>query len=109
MVMAGAPGGARVFEEKSPISVFFLTLITCGIYAIFWYAGTAKAMQARGAELPPIWHIFIPILGILWLWKWCQALEKVSNGELSAGTNLIKLWLLGAIGMAMLQSSMNKL
>jgi hypothetical protein len=104
-------GAARsgIFEEKSPIAVFFLTMFTCGIYAFFWYAGTAKQMEARGAEIGPVWHLFIPILNIIWFWKWCQALEKVSNGELAAGTNLLKLWLLGGIGMAMLQSRMNTL
>lgn len=101
------PMGGKIFEEKSPAAVFFLTLITCGIYGIFWFAGTKDAMEARGAEIGPVWHMFIPVLGLLWLWKWCQGVEHVSRGELSGGITFLKVWLLGAIGMAMLQSSFN--
>ena len=93
--------------QKSPASVFFLTVLTCGIYSLFWYAGTAKDMEAKGAEIGPVWHLFIPILGLIWTWKWCQGAEKVSGGELSAGSSLIKLLFLGPIGMAMLQASFN--
>jgi hypothetical protein len=105
-MMAGAAGG-KLFPEKSPVAVFFLTLVTCGIYSIFWYAGHKDAMEARGAEIGPTWHLFIPILGLIWWWKWCQGVEKVTNGQITATSALVKLWLLGAIGMAWLQSDFN--
>jgi hypothetical protein len=109
VVTAGTAPGQGSFTHRSPVGVFFLTMITCGFYALFWYAETAKEMEAKGAEIGPWWHLLIPILGIIWVWKWCQGLEKVSGGEQSAGVNLLKLFFLGGIGMAMLQSSINKL
>jgi hypothetical protein len=104
----GAAGG-KIFEEKGPAMVFLLTMVTCGIYSIFWYAGHKDAMEARGAEIGATWHLFIPILGLIWFWKWCQGVEKVTNGQITATSALIKLWLLGAIGMAWLQSDFNNL
>jgi hypothetical protein len=65
-------------------------------------------MRARGAEVPPIWHFFIPILNILWLWKWMQAVEHVTQGKASATTLLI-LWIVffpGAIWIA--QNALNE-
>jgi len=103
---AGATGG-KLFPEKSPVAVFFLTMVTCGIYSIFWYAGTKDAMEARGAEIGPTWHFFVPILGLIWWWKWCQGVEKVTNGQMTATSVLLKLWFLGAIGMAWIQSDFN--
>lgn len=108
LVSVGTIGSAG-FTQRSPVGLFFLTLVTCGIYAYFWYAGTAKEMEAKGATIGPWWHLLIPILNIIWVWKWCQGLEHVSRGQLSAGTNLLKLFFLGIIGMAWLQSSINKL
>jgi hypothetical protein len=105
----GCGTGGKLFPEKSPVQVFFLTLVTCGIYSFFWYGGTKEAMEARGAEVGPLWHVFIPILGLIWFWKWCQAVEKVTNGQITATSALVKLWLLGAIGMAWLQSDFNDL
>lgn len=95
------------FKQRGPAAVFFLTVFTFGLYGIFWFADTKDTLEARGAEVGATWHLFIPILSLIWLWKWCQGVEKVSGGELSAGSNLVKVWLLGPIGMAMLQSSFN--
>jgi hypothetical protein len=111
LAMAGAPGMQRPgsFTQRAPVTVFLLGAVTCGIYAYFWLHGTAKEMQARGVELPPFWHVFIPILGLIWFWKWCQGLEKATQGQLPATMNLLKLWFLGVIGMAWIQSDLNKL
>jgi hypothetical protein len=100
---------STTFKERGPAAVFFLTAITFGIYGIFWFADTKNTMEARGAEVGATWQLFVPILGLIWLWKWCQAAEKVSGGQLSAGSSLVKLWILGPIGMAMMQSAFNKL
>jgi hypothetical protein len=107
VAMAGGQTGNKIFPEKSPIVVLLLVFVTCGIYAIFWYAAHKDAMEARGAEIGPTWHLFIPILGLIWWWKWCQGVEKVTNGQITATSALIKLWLLGGIGMAWLQSDFN--
>lgn len=111
VVSAGVLGnsGGGLFPQKSPVAVFFLWMFTCGIYSLFWFKGTADAMERRGEQIGPFWHVFIPILGLLWVWKWCQGLEKVCGPEFSAGMNLLKIWFLGGVGMAWLQSDFNKM
>jgi hypothetical protein len=103
-----AATGGGTFEQKSPAMLFLLVMVTCGIYALLWYSNTGQAMRAKGADIPPFWYILIPIMNIIWMWKWCQGLDQVSGGQLSAGSNLLKLMFLGGIGMAWLQSDMNK-
>ncbi len=109
MMSPGAPPGQGGFTQRSPAAVFFLTMITCGIYALFWFKGTGEELAAKGAEIPPWWHMLIPILGLIWLWNWSKGLEKASGGELAASNTFMLIWFLGGIGMAMRQSALNKM
>lgn len=105
--MTGPVAGGG-FTQRSPMKTFFLAMITCGIYAVFWFKDTGEELAQKGADIPPWWHLLIPILGLIWLWKWAKGLEAATRGQLAAGTSFLLIWFLGGIGMAMLQSSMNK-
>ena len=94
--------------NRSPASVFFLILITFGIYGIFWYAGTRNEMVARGADIPGIWFLFIPVLNLIFIWKWCQGVERVTNGSTSAVGAFLLILFLSAIGAAIIQGAFNK-
>jgi len=39
-------------QHRDPIMVFFLSLITFGIYALVWYVRTKNEMNAKGAQIP---------------------------------------------------------
>lgn len=94
--------------QRSPAVVFLLGAIT-GIYGLIWLVNTKEEMNAQGAEIPTGWYLIIPILNLLWLWKWSQGVEKVTRQGTGAGLAFIMVVLLGPIGMAVIQSSFNKL
>lgn len=93
--------------ERSPIVVLLLGAFTGGIYSLIWYVKTKDEMVSRGADIPTAWYLIIPILNLLWLWKWGQGVEKVTNGEMSAVVALILLIMLGPIGMFVVQGKFN--
>ena len=78
--------------QQGAIKVIVLSFVTCGLYAWYYLYTTAQEMNARGAEVPPFWHFFIPILNVLWLWKWMKGVEQVTQGKASATTVLL-LWI----------------
>ena len=94
-------------EHRSPIMVFFVSLITFGIYGVVWYVKTKNEMNAKGAQIPTAWLLIIPIANIYWLWKYSQGVELVTNKEMSAGVAFILIFLLSVIGMAIIQSKFN--
>jgi hypothetical protein len=94
--------------NRNPFAVFFLTLITGGIYGIYWYASTAGEMRTRGADIPHWIWLFIPIMNIIWIVKWATGVNHVTHGTTSTGTAFLLVFLLGIIGGAMIQSSFNK-
>ena len=95
--------------QRSPAVVFILGCITFGIYPLIWLINTKEEMNAQGAEIPTGWFLIIPILNLLWLWKWSQGVEKVTRQGTGAAIAFLMIWFAGPIGMAVVQSSFNKL
>jgi hypothetical protein len=94
--------------KQNPVVVLLLTLVTLGIYGIFWVARTRGEMVARGAQIPTTWLIIIPIVNIYYAWKWTAGAQHVTNGALN-GVVLFILWLfLFPVAQVWAQSQFNK-
>lgn len=53
-----------VMEKRSPIGVFVLSLVTLGIYGIYWLVKTKGELNQRGASIPTAWLIIVPFVNI---------------------------------------------
>ena len=95
-------------QHRDPIMVILLSIITLGIYSIFWYVATKNEMNAKGAQIPTAWLIIIPFVNIWWYWKFCEGVELVTNKGMGVAVAFLLLWLLGAIGEAIIQNELNK-
>lgn len=96
-------------KQRSPAAVFFLSLITFGIYSIVWQVKTKGELNRLGASIPTAWLLIVPLANLYWVWKYAEGVEQVSGGRISAVLTLILLLLLSIVGMAILQSEFNKL
>ncbi|MFZ4893337.1 DUF4234 domain-containing protein [Plantibacter sp. Mn2098] len=92
-------------KRRSPAAVFFLPIITLGIYFIVWYAKTRGELKAQGQSVPTTWLFIVPIVSFWWLWKFSVGAANVS-GKSAGGT--FALLLLGSIGQAIAQNGFNK-
>ncbi len=95
-------------KNRNPWAVFFLSIITFGIYGIVWFVKTKEEMKAQGADIPTAWLIIVPFVSIWWLWKYSKGVDLVTKSEYSAPVALLLLWFLGSIGMAIIQVGFNK-
>ena len=95
-------------QHRDPIMVFLLSIITLGIYSLFWFVATKNEMNAKGAQIPTAWLIIIPFINIWWYWKFCEGVELVTNKGMGAVVAFLLLWLLGTIGEAIIQNELNK-
>lgn len=94
--------------RRSVASLILLTIVTFGIYSIVWFVKTKREMNERGADIPSAWLMIIPIVSIWWMWSWSGGVEKVTNGKTTQVIAFILVFLLGIIGMAIIQASFNK-
>jgi hypothetical protein len=95
--------------KRSVAAVIILAFLTCGIYGLYWFVATKDEMVGRGADIPTGWLLIIPIANIYWWWKWSQGVEHVTRGKSSAPVTFLLVFLLGMIGMAIVQSTFNNL
>jgi len=95
-------------KNRSVVAVLLLTIVTFGIYAVYWQVSTKIEMNKRGATIPTAWFLIVPIVNIWWLWKYSQGVEKETNGSYSTVISFILLFLLGVIGMMIIQHEFNK-
>jgi hypothetical protein len=93
--------------KRSVVLVILFSLITLGIYHIYWLVKTKDEMVSRGAQIPTGWLLIVPIANIYWFWKWCVGVEQVSRGKLSAPVTLLLMWLISIIGTAIVQATFN--
>lgn len=95
-------------QNRSPLMVLVLSFITLGIYSLYWHVVTKREMNKSGADIPTAWLILIPIVGIYWQWKFSEGIGTVTKGSTSGPVAFLLLYLLGCIGMAIIQSELNK-
>lgn len=90
-------------------SVIILTIVTIGIYGLVWEVKTKNEMNTKGANIPTAWLLIVPIANIWWLWKYCEGVELVTKNKLSAIMSFVLFWLIGIVGMAIVQHEFNKI
>lgn len=95
--------------KRSPIAVFFLGIITFGIYIIVWRVKTKGEMNRLGANIPSAWLMIIPLVNIWWLWKYSEAVEEITKGGMSKAVAFLLLFLIGLIGDAVIQDTFNNM
>lgn len=95
-------------KNRNPLAVFILPFVTFGIYGLYWMVVTKGEMNSKGASIPTAWLIIVPLVNIWWMWKWSEGVDHVTAGKMSGVLAFILIWLLGSIGMAIVQDSFNK-
>ncbi len=94
--------------RRNPLGVLFLSIITLGIYTIFWAVWTKNEMNAKGAQIPTAWLTIVPIANFYWWWRFSEGVELVTDRGMSAIAAFLLVLFLSVIGLAIIQSSLNK-
>jgi Domain of unknown function (DUF4234) len=95
-------------RNRSIVAIIVFTILTLGIYGIYWFVSTKGEMKALGADIPTSWLIIVPIANIWWLWKYSQGVQKVTKGNLDGILAFVLVWLVSIVGMAIVQNEFNK-
>jgi hypothetical protein len=95
-------------QKRSVAMVVILSIITFGIYALVWMVKTKNEMNTQGANIPTAWLIIVPVVSIWWMWKYAGGVEHVTRGKSSQVIAFILMFVLGVIGMAIIQDAFNK-
>jgi cell division protein FtsW (lipid II flippase) len=100
-------------KKRNPILVLVFTIITLGIYGIYWVVSTTHELQKTTSSAPKAWWIIlsiIPIVGLVvmlvFYWKYSKAVNELTG--FSTG-GLFALWiLLSPVAMVLTQIHLNE-
>lgn len=99
-------------QERNPIVVIILSMVTCGIYALYWYFATAKEMAEMGKlETSPgliLGLFFCGPAALFSIWKHSEGISAVSNGEQSQGLLFVIALVFAPAYQFMAQTELNK-
>ncbi len=68
-------------KHRNPLAVFFLSLITLGIYALVWHVKTKGELTKLGADITYELVADRPFANLYWIWKYSQGVEQVSGRQ----------------------------
>ncbi|MBR3328968.1 DUF4234 domain-containing protein [Candidatus Saccharibacteria bacterium] len=98
-----------MIQKRNIVAVYLLSIITFGIYSIYWEVKTKEEINSLGADIPTAWLLIVPIANIYWIYKYAEGysekVKKDNNGVLW----FIVFWLVSIIMPAIVQSDLNKI
>jgi hypothetical protein len=61
-----------MIKKRNPVWVVILSIITLGIYLIYWFVKTKEEIKSLGAQIPSAWLIIVPIGNAYLLYRYCE-------------------------------------
>jgi len=100
-------------KRRNPVLVLIFSIITLGIYTIYWLVSTTNELRRNTQSAPNPWLILlflIPIVNIIvsivYYWKYSKAINELT-GFSTAGL-FILMFFLSIIGIIVAQVQLNK-
>lgn len=104
--MTASVTDASAFTEKSLGKQVIYSIITFGLYPIYWFYSTAKQLdQGTDESLTPILAI-IPILNLILMWQVSSAAEAVTDQ--SKGVIFLLFLFFGPVSWYWVQTGINE-
>lgn len=96
-------------KKRNPVWVVIFSIITCGIYLIYWFVQTKEEIKSLGAEIPSAWLIIVPIANIYLFYRYCDGFSTFVKKD-----NLGIVWFLVSVTIppflpVVVQVELNKL
>ena len=98
-----------MIQKRDVVVVYLLTIITFGIYGIYWEVKTKDEINSLGAQIPTAWLLIVPIANIYWLYKYAEGYSNVVKKDNNGVLWFILFWLITIIMPAIVQSDLNKI
>lgn len=96
-------------KHRNLFLVYFFSIITLGIYTIYWMVSTKNEINSLGAQIPTAWLLIIPIANLYWIYRYCEGFAQKVKNDNSTLLWFILYILVGVIMPAIVQSELNKL
>lgn len=98
----------RQIKERSVVLVYLFTLVTFGLYYVYWVVSTKRDINSLGGDIPTTWICLIPFGGLYYSYKYCDGFAHHVKKDGSTIMYFLLTLFLGIIMPAIVQSELNK-
>ena len=95
-------------KYRSILSIILLTIVTGGLYIIFWFYKTKNEINSLGGEIPTFLLFFIPFVNLYFFYKYSEAFAKIIKHDDNTLLYFIVTVCLPFISTIYIQDSLNK-
>lgn len=96
-------------KHRNIFLVYLFSIITFGIYGLYWAVSTKEEINRLGGDIPTAWLIIIPIANLYWIYKYCEGFSEKVKKDNNPILWFVVYVLVGIIMPAIVQSELNKL
>ena len=96
-------------KKRNPVWVIILSIITCGIYLIYWFVQTKEEMKSLGANIPSAWLIIVPIGNLYLLYKYCDGFSEYVKKDKLGIVWFVATMVISPVLPVIIQVELNKL
>jgi len=94
-------------RKRNLVVMALLTVVTCGLYYIYWSVVTKGELVCMGAKIPTAFLVIIPFANFYFWYKYSEGFVHCLQKTSDPVSYFILLALLPFIGMFIVQSKMN--
>ena len=59
-------------KHRSPVAIIIFTIITFGLYPVYWAFQTKEEINSLGASIPTAWLLAVPIANFYFLYRYSE-------------------------------------
>jgi hypothetical protein len=89
--------------------VYLYSIITFGIYTIYWLVATKEEINSLGGSIPTGWLLIVPIANLYWFYRYCDDFAKYVKKDNNGILYFIVALLAEIILPAIVQSALNQI
>lgn len=96
-------------KRRNPALVIIFTIITFGIYGIYWFVKTKNEINSLGANIPTAWLLIIPIANLYWDYKYAEGFSNYVKKDNNAVLWFLLFFFVAPVAVIIFQIELNKL
>lgn len=95
-------------KYRNPVAVIIFSVITFGIYALYWVVKTKKEINGLGARIPTAWLVIIPIVNIYFFYKYAEGFSLFVKKDNNPILWFLFYLVIAPVAMLFVQMELNK-
>ncbi len=96
-------------KQRDPVAIIILSIITFGIYALYWTVKTKGEINNLGASIPTAWLFVIPIVNIYFAYKYAEGFSVYVKKDNNTILWFLLYLVIAPVAMILVQMELNKL